>query len=134
MINKVEIVDKGHGEVSVKIDGEEFAGKINKYSIVHSVDDVLRMTMTFPVKQLNITCLTDKMKKISSLNRYFLRGLFYNWAFIVNIASFPGFYICTIPIALYSVFFTQITGVKIINANFHISFTHRAKTFKLYNQ
>ena len=63
MINKVEIVDKGHGEVSVKIDGEEFAGKINKYSIVHSVDDVLRMTITFPVKQLNITCLTDKMKK-----------------------------------------------------------------------
>jgi hypothetical protein len=63
MINKVEIVDKGHGEVSVKIDGEEFAGKINEYSIVHSVDDVLRMTMTFPVKQLDITCLTDKMKK-----------------------------------------------------------------------
>lgn len=63
MINKVEIVDKGHGEVSVKIDGEEFAGKINKYSIVHSVDDVLRMTITFPVKQLDITCLTDKMKK-----------------------------------------------------------------------
>lgn len=63
MINKVEIVDKGHGEVSVKIDSEEFAGKINEYSIVHSVDDVLRMTMTFPVKQLDITCLTDKMKK-----------------------------------------------------------------------
>ncbi|WP_279000692.1 hypothetical protein [Thomasclavelia cocleata] len=63
MINKVEIVDKGQGEVSVKIDGEEFAGKINKYSIEHSVNDVPRMTLTFPVKQLDITCLTDKMKK-----------------------------------------------------------------------